>query len=402
MRIVRIVLVVIGVILVVAGAIWRPVVVPQFTTLPNSFSQTVQLSGTYTGYVNQATGAPLATPQRVPLTLTESVKSVPGESTSSVLVISETSASSMGPVTSTTVAQYALNRSTDKNVSSPHAYDLSPSIVVDRSGAYTLLIPEGASTAQSYPVYVDEAGRTVPETSEHTTPTVDGLATQGWQENLASAPVTPAIATATKLPPSMPFATFAAEAKAEGLDLTAAFAGLMPILTPAQRASLASVTTEPIPLEYLYSQQLKQDVVPATGTSVDVVSLTNSLSVEPNLSKLAAALTPILEAHAANPVAARLIASASKLSSVKPTPMYSISASQTPASVATLVSSAKHDVTVLSLLKVWVPVVLIVVGLILIAVGLLVGRRRKAARAAAGENTAGETVTEESTIEDGA
>ncbi|HEY1706042.1 MAG TPA: hypothetical protein VGG75_40695 [Trebonia sp.] len=61
----------------------------------------------------------------------------------------------------------------------------------------------------------------------------------------------------------------------------------------------------------------------ATGTSVDVVSLTNSLSVEPNLSKLAAALTPILEAHAANPVAARLIASAGKLSSVKPTPMYS-------------------------------------------------------------------------------
>jgi hypothetical protein len=194
----------------------------------------------------------------------------------------------------------------------------------------------------------------------------------------------------------MPFATFAAQAKAEGLNLTAAFAGLMPILTPAQRASLASVTTAPIPLEYLYSQQLKQDVVPATGTSVDVVSLTNSLSVEPSLSKLAAVLTPILEAHATNPAAARLIASASKLSSVKPTPMYSISASQTPASAATLVASAKHNVTLLGLLKVWVPIVLIVVGLILVVVGLLVGRRKKAA----GEAKAEETVTEETTIED--
>jgi hypothetical protein len=351
-------------------------VAPALTQLPTSLSQTVQLTGTYTGYVNQSTGAALAAPQQIPVSVTRTVKAVPGDSTSSVLVVNDSSAVTIGPAKSESVSQYTLDRTTSKSVASPHAYALSPANVVNRTGTYSLGTPPGADTSKSYPLYTDDIGRAAPLSYAHSTTTVDGLSVQEWQQNVPPTPVSPAIVKAMKLAPSMPFAAFAAEAKAQGLNLAGAFTALMPSLTPAQRASVASVAAAPIPLQYLYATQSKLLVEPSTGTTVDIASGVQSYSVKPDLSHLAAVLTPILEAHASNPVAAKLIASASKLTSVQAQPLYTINTRQTPASVASLVSTTKNNASLLQLVQLWVPIALIVIGIILAGLSFLIRRRR--------------------------
>jgi hypothetical protein len=129
-----IVLVVIGVVVLAVAAVWVPVALPVLTKLPTSLNTTVYYSGTYTGYVNQATGAPLAAPQVLPVTVTRQVKAVPAKSTSADLVVSDTSTAAIGPQKQSQVLQYALDRSSEKSVKSSDAYALVPGDVVNRAG----------------------------------------------------------------------------------------------------------------------------------------------------------------------------------------------------------------------------------------------------------------------------
>jgi Porin PorA len=137
MRTSKIVLLVTGVLVLVAAAIWRPVVAPQLTKLPTSLDTTYQFTGTYTGYVNQTTGARLATPQNLPLSIVRQFKAVPAQSSSSELVVKDASTVAIGPIKSLSVAQYVLDRSTSKNVKSPYAYAVVPSNVASRPGSWT-------------------------------------------------------------------------------------------------------------------------------------------------------------------------------------------------------------------------------------------------------------------------
>jgi hypothetical protein len=382
MRIVKIAMLAIGIAMLVVAAIWRPVVAPSLTKLPTSLDDTIQFTGTYTGYVNQATGAALPAPQRVPLSITRTVKALPGESTSSVLVVKDASAISIGTAKSEAVLQYTLDRSTEQSVRNPDAYALVPGNVVDRAGTYSLGPPQGTDPSRSYPMWTDEIGRAVPLTSEHTATTVNGVSLQRWQYVLAATPMVPSMVTAMKLPPAMSFASFEAELKANGIDLAAAFKVLAPSLTAAQRGSLAALAEQPIPLQYVYATSAQLLIEPTTGAIADIVSDVRAYSVRPSLTHLTAVLTPILAAHQSNPVAARLIAAAGQLAGAPAQPLYTLTFQQTPASAAATAATAGHNATLLNLVRVWIPIALGVIGLILVLIAALLiftsRRRRKA------------------------
>jgi hypothetical protein len=103
-----------------------PVVAPQLTKLPTSLDVSYRLAGTYNGYVNQSTGARLAAPQNLPLSIDRNLKAVSAQSTSSELVVKGASAMTIGPDKSAQVMQYVLDRSTAKNVNSPDAMHWFP------------------------------------------------------------------------------------------------------------------------------------------------------------------------------------------------------------------------------------------------------------------------------------
>jgi hypothetical protein len=383
MRIFRIVLLALGAATLLMAAVWRPLVALPLTKLPTSLDQTLYFTGTYTGFVNPATGAELAAPQRAPLHIARHIRAVPGKSTSSILVVNDASTVTIGRLKSMSVMQYALDRFSEHNVASPDAFALAPTNVVDRAGSYSLGPPQGADSAKSYPLWTDEIGRAVPLISEPGTTSLDGVSVQRWQYSVPPTPMVASMVRAMKLPTAMPFASFEAELKAKGVDLAAAFNALAPSLTTAQRASLTAATAAPIPLKYLYATHARVLVEPATGTVTDILSAARSYSARPDLARLAAALVPILAAHRSNPVATQLIAVGRNLADAPAQPLYTVAFHQTPASAASTTATAAHDGTLIQLVRLWIPITLAIVGLVLVALGLT-GLLRKRTRAKTG------------------
>jgi hypothetical protein len=303
MRTSKVVLLVIGVIVLVVAAIWRPVAAPQLTKLPTSLDISYQFTGTYTGYVNQSTGARLAAPQNLPLSIGRQVKAVPSK-----LVVNDASAVMIGPDKTSQILQYVLDRSTAKSVNSPYSYALVPGNVVDRAGSYSLGPPPGADTAKIYPMWVDEIGKAVPITYANATQTVHGMGVQEWQLKLPATPMAASFVGAMHLPGTMSFAEFEAQLKAQGTDLALGLKVLSGSLTAAEKTSLAALTAKPIPLQYFYAITIKLLVEPASGTIVDTLTAVRAYSVRPVLGPFAAALAPVLAAHPANLAAAPLAA----------------------------------------------------------------------------------------------
>lgn len=91
-------------------------------------------------------------------------------------------------------------------------------------------------------------------------------------------------------------------------------------------------------------------------------------------------LTPILAAHGSNPAAAQLITAAKSLSSVPAAALYTVTIHQTPASVAQQVSTVRHDLTLLAIAGIWLPVGVGVIGLLLLGLAFRPRRRARAPR----------------------
>jgi len=376
MRTSRIVLLVIGVIVLVVAAIWRPVVAPQLTKLPTSLNIKYHFAGTYTGYVNQSTGARLAAPQNLPLSIDRQVKAVPAQSTSSELVVNDASTVAIGPGKTPQILQYVLDRSTAESVKSPYAYALVPGNVVDRTGSYSLGPPPGADTARTYPMWVDEIGKAVPITYANATQTIHGVAVQEWQLNLTTTPMAASFVSAMHLPATMSFADFEAQLKAQGTDLALGLKVLSGSLTGAEKASLAALTARPISLQYFYAITIKLLVEPASGTIVDTLTAVRAYSVRPVLGPFAATLAPMLAAHPANLAAAPLAAGSKKLTAAPAQPLYTLTFHQTPASVTETAGQAGHNANLLNIVEMWIPIGLGVIGLILIGLAFT-GRWRR-------------------------
>jgi hypothetical protein len=354
---------------------------PQLTKLPTSLDIKYHFTGTYTGYVNQSTGARLAAPQNLPLSIDRQVKAVSAQSTSSKLVVNDNSAVMFGPGKTPQILQYVLSRSTAENVKSPYAYALVPGNVVDRAGSYSLGPPPGADTAKTYPMWVDEIGKTVPISYANVTQTVHGVAVQEWQLNLPATPMAASFVRAMHLPATMPFAEFEAQLKAQGTDLALGLKVLSGSLTAAEKTSLAALTAKPISLQYFYAISIKLLVEPASGTIVDTLTAIRAYSVRPVLGPFAAALAPMLAAHPANLASAPLAAGSKKLTAAPTQPLYTLTFHQTPASVTETAGQAGHNANLLNIVEMWIPIGLGVIGLILVGLAFT-GRWRREPSAA--------------------
>jgi Porin PorA len=316
--------------------------------------------------VNQYTGARLAAPQNLPLSIDRQVKAVPTQSTSSELVVNDASTVMIGPGKTPQILQYVLNRSTAENVKSPYAYALVPRNMVDRAGSYSLGPPPGADTAKTYPMWVDEIGKAVPITYANATQTVHGVAVQEWQLNLPTTPMAASFVSAMHLPTTMSFADFEAQLKAQGTDLALGLKVLSGSLTAAEKASLAALTARPIALQYFYAITIKLMVEPSSGTIVDTLTAVRAYSVRPVLGPFAATLAPMLAAHPANLAAAPLAAGSKKLTAAPVQPLYTLTFHQAPASVTETAGQAGHNANLLTIFEMWIPIGLGVIGLILV------------------------------------
>jgi hypothetical protein len=379
MRKTGVVLVALGLVIGVVGVLWRPLAVPPLTKIPTNVSGTIDLSGTYTSFVDQSTGAPLATPQVVPLTIRRTITGHPDLSTSDVVIVTEELATSIGGQPSTVRYQYALDRSTAANVDNPNAWAYSSSAPANRAGTYSVTLAPGFSTNQTYQSWSEDIGKSVPLIYvPGKDQTIDGVALNLWTQTFTDQPLAPAVIAADKLPTSIPFTTFAAQLKAAGIDLAAAIASIG--LTPAELASVQGLFASSIPLSYTASGVNSILSDPVTGAPVDVLQENVTYSSKLDLSKIAAGVAPILAAHQSSPAVAQLAPMLAQLTTIKAQKLFTLDAKSTPDSITSNAASAQSNGRLLGLVQTVVPLGLGALAVIMIVAGLLLYRRGDAAR----------------------
>ena len=373
------VLVALGLVIGAVGVLWGPMAVPPLTKIPTNVSGTIDLSGTYTSFVDQSTGAPLAAPQVVPLTVRRTITGQPDLSTSDVVVVTEELATWIGGQPSTVRYQYALDRSTAANVDNPNAWAYSSSAPANRAGSYSVTMAPGFSTSQTYQSWSEDLGKSVPLTYvSGKDQTIDGVALNLWTQTFTDQPLAPAVIAADNLPTSIPFATFAAQLKAAGIDLAAAIASIG--LTPAELAAVQGMFASRIPLSYTASGVNNILSDPVTGAPVDVLQENVTYSSKLDLSAIAAGVAPILAAHQSSPAVAQLAPMLAQLTTLKPQKLFTLDAKSTPDSITSNAASAQSNGRLLGFVRTVVPLGLGALAVILMIAGLLLYRRGNTAR----------------------
>ena len=372
-----IVLAALGVAFAVVALSWKPLAVTPLTRIPTNVSGTIDLSGTYTSFVDPSTGAPLATPVVVPMTIRRTLTGQPDLSTSDVVIVLEELATTTGGQPSTVRYQYALDRSSSVNVDNANAWAFSSAAPMNRAGTYSVLLPPGFSTSQTYSSWSEDLAKSVPLTYvPGKDQTIGGVALNLWNQSFTDQPLAADVIAANKLPTSIPFAAFAAELKAAGIDLPAALASIAPILSPAELAAVQGLSTSSIPVSYTATGVNNILSDPVTGAPVDVTQETVTYSSKLDLSGLAAGAGQIVAAHQNSPAVQRLAPLLAQLTSVKPQKLFTLDVKSTADSATSNASSAQSNGRLIGLIQTIVPIGLGVLAVVLIAVGLLVYRRR--------------------------
>jgi hypothetical protein len=198
---------------------------------------------------------------------------------------------------------------------------------------------------------------------------------------MASSPVTDkqrsALAT-QGLPMALSSTEMAARMAAVGIDASAIGPVLDRVLTPKEVGQVLYAFSAWVPLRYELSSRGQALVEPRTGMIVSVADVTESLTAKPDLAATESTLA-LLRRHADVPEINSLLTKLGAAAAAPGIDVYSLRYSQTPASVASRLHSAKVAAGTLGVVRQIVPWGMALLGLILLLLGSGLGRNRKQA-----------------------
>jgi hypothetical protein len=370
----------IGVSLAVILGLWLLIAPGQLVKYPSDLDKTAVATGTLTTYLDPATGAARSAPQSLPLEIRRHVWVV--DSTGSQATVKESSAEKLGPLPEQTIQQqYVIDRSSVENLKSAAAYAYAPDNVTDRAPFYSINFPFGTG-AGPYKVWKNEAG--VPYEFKQAGDGVerDGLTLIPMTGSLTNAPADPAYIDQLKgqgIAKTITAQQMAAQLKAQGVDLQALSAQILPELTPVQRKLVQVTLSQAVPIKYFVSVKTRLLVEPKTGAIVSLDSIDQTLTAAPDLSRLTRvadllAQPPLNKIPAVQNAAQTLGA----LLKAPPANVFSMHDSQTPQSVADFAAYAQDKADGVDLVKQTIPLALgILTGLALIAGGVMIALDRR-------------------------
>jgi hypothetical protein len=390
-------LVVIGVILVIAAVVWWAVIAPMLVKLPSDVDTQMKFEGTMTIYVDPTTGASLPADQAlvVPVTADRKFASLPDLYTSSTAVFEDTlTLTMMGEAGQPQISHYAMDRKTRKCVESTENWAYSPQIALDRTGNYGPLFPGGLKVGDTVTVFFNDPSKTFDVSVAEQIDDWNGLGISVLKIDAtrASADYNPAIAQAVLiqgqgLPAELTFAEFAAGLKAKGFDIQALLTAVGSVASPEDMQALGAIAQQPVKLTYNQESADVYYIEQKTGATVGA-TFDRTTTMSPDASGLEAAF-PVLLKYAADPTVGPAIQAAvtagTQLQSAPPTMIFNQNMSIVATgdgSQVTLAQSAKDKVPLITLVKLWIPVIIVAVGaliLILGAVGLMMKSRKAAA-----------------------
>ena len=366
-----------GALFLVAALIWWLVAVPLLVRYPDDLDTTLHYRGTVTFNVDPETGAPLADPIDVPLTIDRRIAVV--DSTLAEAVVAETITTTFGATEQVDRHSYVLDRRSMRFESGARSYAYGADNVVDRSGMYRVNLPMEVDIGDRYRIWNNETGAFYRLESAGGEATVAGEKVLRFKGSLPNQPVAPYYAEVLEergLPSEATLAQLAPQLKAAGIDVAKVVPALATVLKPADLAAVNQVLAKPIPLRYTFSFRGEIGVEPETGAIVQLRGVDETIAVQPDLSAVLG-LVPILTPYAANPVIQQVGAGVSALAQRPPSPVYRVRYSQTPASVRATMAEAQDQLDKIVLAERYVPWTLAALGVVLLAAGALVWRRSR-------------------------
>lgn len=397
-----IILVACGVVLLAGALGWSTFAVPRLVKFPVSTNTTLQYKGHLVTYVNSTTGAPLAHPTTVPLLVDRHIVAEPASSTSGVAIVKEDLTLHYPGHVVHEQNIYSINRTTMCNVPSRLACTFKPGNPAPSSGSYYVTLPMNIQPGVTHlDIWKPETGTTyplVPVTHGAPSSTIDGLRTVWFSGTLPMTPVAPYERTALAkrgFPMTVKPSVVESELASDGVSVPTLTSRLLPVLTAAQSKRVAAVLTTPITLNYFAFGTGLVAAETTTGAIIALDRVIDGIAVSPNTSGIKV-LVSVLSDHATVAGVPHAIAVLKRLEAAAPQRVYELQYTQTPASVQSMVNTARSELNQLSIVRTDIPVGLASLGGLLLILGVVSFMRRR--RAGTGEGQPGQPHAEEAGI----
>ncbi|WP_109529344.1 porin PorA family protein [Nocardia aurea] len=317
------ILIPLGVLLLLAGAVMRFYVVPSVSKLPNDLDVTNHYAGTGTllnAAALQAGDTANAVASNVPVTVDRHTY-VSGVEGDTAIVHDDFTVNAPGGISLPTNHIYALDRKSMEAAQAPAGTDVEP------HQGLTIGLPISPDSGTAYQLYDFATGSTVP--MKYTgAATVSGRSTLGYAITASGALRDKAILSA--LPAALPKAQLA------GL------APLLPSDVQAKIGAAAATLPDPVPLKYTAASDLALAVDETLGTPVDG-TMAMKVVVNVDIAGEQVAIMPVM----------------------------ALDTKLTSASIAAAADTAASTSRLLFIGSIVVPVTLVILGLILIGLGVV-------------------------------
>jgi hypothetical protein len=368
---------VVGIVLVIVAIVWWAAIAPSLVKLPSDLDTKMDFEGNLTYYVDPATGAalPAGQEQVVPFTVLRTFASVSDLYTSSMAVCSDTIVMNVGgQERPAQVTQYALDRTSRKCVQSDQNWAYDPKIVLnDRVGNYGPIFPGGLAVGDTMSAFFNDVNKAFDVKVAEKVTDFEGLGITAMKIDATrpAADYYPAIAQAflgsQGLPMEITFAQLSAQLKAKGLDLEALLTALAQVAAPEDLQALQAITQQPVKLVYKQEGADAIYVEQKTGATVGATfDRTTSMQMDTtNLIQAFGIIAKYAQDANVGPAIQKVMAAAGQLAQTAPSKVFNQKMSIIKSSEATLAADAKDKSSLIGLVKLWIPLIIVIVGAIL-------------------------------------
>ena len=368
----------IGVVLLIVAALWRPIAVPQLVKFPARLDDTTRYRGTFTLYVDPATGQPFADPMTSPLEIDRRVRTLSGGGADTA-VLEEAVTYRVAGTTQRERHRYVIDRRSMQNRDDGRSWSFSPEHRVNQVGTYRVTLPLGARADGRYRIWENEPGRSfwmVPDPARSRV-RQNGLSLIGQQEIWRGAPVAPYYRAELRkqgFATELTFPQLAARIAAGGVDVESALG----TLSPADAPVAAAARDVRLPLHFFRNNDGHALVEPRTGAIVDLVFSDEAITATLDLAPLRELRDALGRASPSpSPAVTALADALDAIDRAPPARVYSLRYEQTAASVGEATRRTKNDLRKLDLVERYIPWGLVVLSVVvLVPVGLRRRRRR--------------------------
>lgn len=360
----------IGLVLLVAAALWRPVAVPQLARFPSHVDETTHYAGTFTLHADQATLRPLEEPVTVPLEIDRRVHTLPGGGARTA-VVEEAVSYRIAEVAQEERHHYVIDRRSMQHRDDGRSWSFSPDNRIDDAGSYRVTLPMGTTTDARYRIWENEPGRSfwMERDPDRAHVRQNGLDLIGLQEVWHGAPVASYYRNELRkqgFPVELTFSELTAGLAADGIDVDRALDTL-----PAEDAPVVAAARESrLPLRFFRDNDGHALVEPRTGEIVDLVYSEEAITATLDLAPLRDLRTALSRQPGSADVTS-LAGALDAMTRAPPTRVYSLRYEQTAGSVAEAAARARDDLRMLDLVERYIPGGLAGMSAVLLAAGAI-------------------------------